>query len=72
VSDDPDHTLDAIDGALADYDVSPDAMRWSPEPEKVAPQRPAIDLSGFIAAMQRLADATYEFKRAWDANTEAN
>jgi hypothetical protein len=28
--------LDTIDGALDDY-ISGDAMRWSPEPEKVTP-----------------------------------
>lgn len=27
------HVLDAIDGALEDWSVSADAMRWSPEPE---------------------------------------
>lgn len=27
--------LDSIEGALSDYALSPDAMRWSPEPEAV-------------------------------------
>lgn len=30
-----DHVLAAIDGALQDWDVSDDAMRWSPDPEAV-------------------------------------
>jgi len=29
--------LDTIDGALTDYGTSPDAMRWSPEPEAANP-----------------------------------
>lgn len=29
-----DHVIEAIDGALGDWSVSPDAMRWSPEPEE--------------------------------------
>lgn len=32
-----DHVLDAIDGALHDYHLSGDAMRWTPDP---APPRP--------------------------------
>jgi len=35
-----DHVLASIDGALADWSTSGDAMRWSPEPEAAGPQRP--------------------------------
>jgi hypothetical protein len=35
---DVEHVIEAIDGALADLSVSPDAMRWSPEP--VPPEEP--------------------------------
>jgi hypothetical protein len=31
------HVLDAIDGALEDWSVSGDAMRWTPEPQEVQP-----------------------------------
>lgn len=31
------HVLEAIDGALADWALSKDAMRWSPEPEDAPP-----------------------------------
>lgn len=31
------HVLDAIDGALEDWSVSGDAMRWTPEPVGIAP-----------------------------------
>jgi hypothetical protein len=34
------HVLDTIDGALADYDLGPDAMRWSPDPPE-EPEHPA-------------------------------
>lgn len=39
------HVLDAIDGALEDWTVSGDAMRWTPEPPAVvhvAPGRPLV------------------------------
>lgn len=37
------HVIDAIDGALDDWAVGPDAMRWTPEPADVSVQdsRPA-------------------------------
>lgn len=34
------HVLEAIDGALADWETSRDAMRWSPEPEAAPPLMP--------------------------------
>lgn len=42
-----DHVIEAIDGALADYSVSGDAMRWSPEPDPAeeppgSPLRPTL------------------------------
>lgn len=36
MTDQADRVLDMIDGALADY-TSPDAMRWSPDPENAEP-----------------------------------
>jgi len=39
---DIDPVLAAIDGALADYTVSGDAMRWTPEP--VEPKGPVLSL----------------------------
>lgn len=33
MSDRTQHIIDAIDGALEDWSVSVDAMRWTPEPE---------------------------------------
>jgi hypothetical protein len=44
-SDRTQHVIDAIDGALDDWSVSDDAMRWTPEP---AP-RP-VDPRGAVAA----------------------
>lgn len=35
----PDSVLDTIDGALCDWSVSADAMRWSPDPEAAAKMR---------------------------------
>jgi hypothetical protein len=52
-SDRTDHVLAAIDGALLDWSVSGDAMRWAPEPEQVDTVGPcyAEDLSpGQVAA----------------------
>lgn len=37
----PDEVLDQIDHALHDWDVSPDAMRWTPEAPEPGEQRPA-------------------------------
>jgi len=42
-----DDILDAIDGSLRDNSVSPDAMRWSPDPEAARQERQA-GLAGFI------------------------
>lgn len=36
------HLIDAIDGALDDWSVGPDAMRWTPEPAAVDEQPRAI------------------------------
>lgn len=36
------HVIDAIDGALDDWSVGPDAMRWTPEPAAVDEQPRAI------------------------------
>lgn len=36
-----DHVIEAIDGALADF-TSPDAMRWSPDPDHAEPTRPTF------------------------------
>jgi hypothetical protein len=58
--------LDAIDGAVHDWEVSSDAMRWSPDPPKSPPmprpQRYArvnirIDTSVFAAELRRMFDA---------------
>lgn len=44
-----DPTLDAIDHVLHDWDTSPDAMRWTPEP----PKRPELT-SDQIQALGRV------------------
>jgi hypothetical protein len=44
----PDAILDAIDGALRDCTVSPDAMRWSPDPEAVVPRKAGAHFSYVI------------------------
>jgi hypothetical protein len=36
---DSDRVLDAIDGALSDFNVSEDAMRWTTKPGKVDRER---------------------------------
>ena len=75
--------LDTIDGALDDY-LSADAMRWSPEPEKVA--KPVLvatlDLrvvfQPFVDSMRRLVCSVESFMASlvqagirWDAATKA-
>lgn len=52
------HVLDAIDGALDDWTVGPDAMRWTAEPEP-PPITVTItaDTSGFERALQQLRES---------------
>lgn len=56
-----DATLEAIDGALRDWGMSQDAMRWTPEPTPVGDgaERPqvlvTIDTSQAVAALQHLS-----------------
>lgn len=60
MSRDLDGVLAAIDGALYG-DTGPDAMRWSPEPEEVAPASPFDGLI-FVAARTG-AEAAAEYER---------
>lgn len=49
MSDRTQHVIDAIDGALDDWSVSDDAMRWMPEPESEAAPPPfggSLELRG--------------------------
>lgn len=48
-----DHTLTAIDGALADYRTGKDAMRWSPDPQHAptVSDSPLEGISGFHAQL---------------------
>lgn len=46
--------LDLIDNALADYELSGDAMRWTPDPPKV---RPPISPEQARAALESLGRA---------------
>ncbi|MEU7831353.1 hypothetical protein [Nonomuraea sp. NPDC049129] len=56
----PDGVLAAIDAAVRDYSVSPDAMRWAPE--EPVPTLPlavnlSVNLSAFTAAMASIGKA---------------
>lgn len=58
-----DGTLALINGALRDYETSSDAMRWSPDPERVAPD-PALpmvfvdfDLGPLVRGFQQMSEA---------------
>lgn len=42
MSDRTEHVIDAIDGALEDYSVSGDAMRWTPEKSPDAVEEPPV------------------------------
>ena len=56
----PDGVLDAIDAAVRDYSVSPDAMRWEPDEPDPTPALAVpltVDLSAFTAMMTRAAEA---------------
>lgn len=48
--DETDHVVAAIDGALSDYTLSPDAMRWSPDP----PAAPRLILGAVGDVNQRV------------------
>lgn len=51
-----DHVLAAIDGALADWDVSSDAMRWTGEAPEELPEPAALN----SRARVRVSDQEYE------------
>ena len=54
-----DAVLDSIDGALRDYATSADAMRWSPHPENVAPEREMVRIQlGDFVDLAALAEFT--------------
>lgn len=44
-----DHVIEAIDGALEDWSVSPDAMRWTPEPEEPPARGGLLSWEGLAA-----------------------
>lgn len=82
VSDPTDHVLDAIDNALRD-NISPDAMRWTPDPpadddhyQPRAASQVMDDLAPWLAAAQRFrpeqrtSECTAEELRAWLAEAE--
>ena len=52
--------LDAIDGAIADYRTSGDAMRWTPEPstnrQATGRVRILLDAAAFIGDMRRVGE----------------
>lgn len=61
---DGDHVIDAIDNALDDWQVSGDAMRWTPDPPPASPTLPSaatvfltVDLRPFVAAIEGIAKA---------------
>lgn len=57
--------LDSIDGALHDWETSPDAMRWSPRLAEVkhravdgaAPERPAVTGTGLAEFGRAIGEA---------------
>lgn len=57
--------LDAIDGALLDWETSQDAMRWTPAEKRpvraddamAALARTAIDMSGIVRGFQQMGEA---------------
>ncbi|WP_084955625.1 hypothetical protein [Thermoactinospora rubra] len=63
---DPDHVLDAIDGAVEDWEaVSADAMRWAPPERKPSPSgdvfKEVTDLfAPLTAALRSLGEAVLE------------
>lgn len=52
------HVIDAIDGALHDWAVSDDAMRWTPSPS-TTPDPPGVVLAQMVAA-QEIARRVFE------------
>jgi hypothetical protein len=74
----PDAVLEAIDGALQDYSVSADAMRWVPESGSLAPRRAGHEFSVVIidevdwdAAEQAATEAFETFRRGMQKVAEA-
>lgn len=60
-----DNVLDNIDHALHDWDMSPDAMRWTPEPVN-APQPPVLDVTASMIRMgEVMRDAQEKLARAF-------
>jgi hypothetical protein len=62
--------LDTIDGALADYAASGDAMRWVPPGERTASAAPAwttvtLDIGAFEAAMRQVGEVLAGLMRPW-------
>lgn len=59
-----DDVIDNIDHALHDWDLSPDAMRWTPEPP--APQPTVMDLTAsMIRVGEVMRDAQEKLARAF-------
>lgn len=74
MSRDTGHVLDAIDGALLDYTVSGDAMRWTPQPPALGDRiiAPASATGEQLEAFARSASAVAESLRPMiDAFTQA-
>ncbi len=58
--------LDLIDGAISDWETSPDAMRWSAEPRPQPPiLMPPIDTTAIAAAFDRMVTAIRPMMQVW-------
>jgi hypothetical protein len=67
------HVLDAIDGALVDDELGPDAMRWNPDPEAANPDRgdPYGDYYGPVAVTPVVEAAMGRLRAAWEQYSSA-
>jgi hypothetical protein len=54
-----DHVVESIDNCLSDYDVSADAMRWTPEPDK-----PALSAGQITAGAIEALDVSGLYRQA--------
>lgn len=64
MSDRQNHVLAAIDGALDDWTVSGDAMRWQPPEQRGPEEDPGPVPDSLIADLARLSEATRAMGRA--------
>lgn len=68
---DTDTTLTLIDGALHDWDTSPDAMRWTPDAKPAADPIDGISMAQLAEGFQLLHDTLTHSLSSFFANCSA-